>query len=78
MVVCGELDSAFDCENENGGIIMDGIQQQQCSTACAERAYGRPGCCEWQTDWKRCIYVPGANTKIHADRNTLAIRCTRK
>ena len=75
-VVCGELDSAFDCLNENDGIRVEGIQKDQCAATCVEKALGRSGCCEWQTDWEACIYVPESDTKYHPHTNRLAVKCT--
>ena len=73
--MCKALDSAFDCASENGGIRVNGITEQKCAASCVEKARGQPGCCEWQTDWKACIYVPGTTTKDHANADRLAIKC---
>ena len=74
--VCGDLDSQLKCPTKNGtaGVSM-GVAKDECASACAEFARGMPGCCVWQEDWKKCVFVPRETTKQNTGLRA-GVECT--
>ena len=52
-----------------------GVAKDECASACAEFARGMPGCCVWQEDWKKCVFVPRETTKQNAGLRA-GVECT--
>ena len=56
------LSANYDCASETDAIVTGSSSLLDCPSSCAEEANGRHGCCEWQVDWKKCMFVPGVNS----------------
>ena len=54
---------------------MEAESVTECPAKCTQAANGIPGCCEWQEDWKVCVFVPDETIKP-ADGNRAATKCS--
>ena len=48
----------YECASEEGKIVTDSKSLIDCPISCARAANGATGCCEWQVDWEKCLFVP--------------------
>ena len=55
---CQSLHAEYECSSEKGGIVTGAKSLNGCPYSCADAANGLPGCCEWQVDWRKCLFVP--------------------
>ena len=77
---CGDLQARRSCESTKNYINVYSPSLQNCLKACTEESKGTPGCCEYQVDWKKCIFVP-LDTRLRNDPrggavNRHAAQCT--
>ena len=56
---CGDLQARRSCKSTKNYINVYSPSLQNCLKACTEESKGTPGCCEYQVDWKKCVFVPG-------------------
>ena len=61
---CASLSANYDCASETDAIITGSTSLSECPSSCADVAYGRHGCCEWQADWKKCMFIPGVKSEL--------------
>ena len=47
------------CKHSDDYIRLNSPSLGGCRLACTQESKDRPGCCEYQVDWKLCIFVPG-------------------
>ena len=74
---CASLSANYDCASETDAIITGSTSLSECPSSCADVAYGRHGCCEWQADWKKCMFIPGVKSgpsRAYGERH--AVDCT--
>ena len=65
---CSPLREKRDCSNEQNAIRTEKSTLDRCPSVCAIVAKGRDGCCEWQTDWKACLFVPNATSERNREK----------
>ena len=63
MTTCKRLNYNYDCESETDRTVTDATSLSDCPFSCSEVARGRYGCCEWQDDWKKCMFVPNVKSE---------------
>ena len=77
---CGDLQARRSCKSTKNYINVYSPSLQNCLKACTEESKGTPGCCEYQVDWKKCIFVPGETSLLEASTsgavNRYATHCT--
>ena len=60
----------YECANEYGAIRHDDASLATCVSTCDSASNGKSGCCEFQEDWKACIFVPGAKAAMPSVPNS--------
>ena len=65
LVTCGTLTKKKACGFSNGyTTIEEPSTVSQCQKKCKSRASsGKKGCCEFQVDWKKCIWMEASELK---------------
>ena len=63
-IVCDGLDHWTSCKTETGStVLLETLVLADCQLACeAHSSKGRLGCCQYQTDHRKCMFVPGEIT----------------
>lgn len=77
---CGLLQARKACKTTNNYIHVNSSSLERCSIACNEESKGTPGCCEYQVNRKKCIFVLGGTMLQTASTggvvNRYATQCT--
>ena len=63
ITTCSQLIATYDCASETNAVVTGSSSLADCPSSCSQEANGRHGCCEWQADWKKCMFIPGVKSE---------------
>merc|ERR1719167_156274 len=68
VTICENLKNKVRCGEDVSEIFLSNAKSPDaCPSECEKAGDGAKGCCEWQHDWKKCMWNPDVRSKLEPD-----------